>query len=132
MVQAQSQGQPTLDLPMEAMYPQANAPVMLSEAEAEACGGGLSSLVGQFTQMVKPKPQKAPKAMAKPPAKVPLKRPQPALYTEERLEPSRSSQSSDKSADMSGLWLATTIVLIVVSAFGAGFLIMKPLLSNSR
>jgi hypothetical protein len=33
---------------------------------------------------------------------------------------------------MSGLWLAATILLIVISAFGAGFLIMKPLLSNSR
>ncbi len=33
-------------------------------------------------------------------------------------------------AEMSNLWLATTILLVVVSAFGAGFLIMRPLLNN--
>ncbi|ASC70084.1 hypothetical protein XM38_010140 [Halomicronema hongdechloris C2206] len=38
---------------------------------------------------------------------------------------------TQNSRDLSGLWLATTILLIVVSAFGAGFLIMKPLLNTT-
>jgi hypothetical protein len=54
------------------------------------------------------------------------------LYTEERLDLSRPGQSRERNADLSGLWLAATILLIVVSAFGAGFLIMRPLLNSSR
>lgn len=53
-------------------------------------------------------------------------------FTEQRPSTSRQQKSSLNKQDMSGLWLATTILLIVVSAFGAGFLIMKPLLSGSR
>jgi hypothetical protein len=87
--------------------------------------------------MLKPKAKVPTRTVAKPMPKPPAKRPQPTpppqtLYTEERLDPSRPGQTQEKSVDLSGLWLATTIVLIVVSAFGAGFLIMKPLLNNSR
>ncbi len=99
----------------------------LPERLSESVGEGVSTLASQLTQMVKPKAKKA--------SKTPPKRPQPApqrLYTEERIDASRPGQLSQKSSDLSGLWLAATILLIVISAFGAGFLIMKPLLSNSR
>jgi len=111
----------------------------LPERLSESLGDGVSGLANQFGKMVKPKPMaKSPRAGAKGQGRPAAKRPQPApppqrLYTEERLEPSRSTQPSGKTTDFSGLWLATTILLIVVTAFGAGFLIMKPLLnSNTR
>jgi hypothetical protein len=113
---------------MAATYPMAEEPsASLPERLSESVGEGVSSLASQFTQMVKPKAKKA--------AKMPPKRPQPApqrLYTEERIDASRPGQLSQRSSDLSGLWLAATILLIVISAFGAGFLIMKPLLNNSR
>ncbi|PZV04369.1 MAG: hypothetical protein DCF32_12530 [Leptolyngbya sp.] len=113
---------------MAATYPMAEEPsASLPERLSESVGEGVSSLASQLTQMVKPKAKKAPK--------MPPKRPQTApqrLYTEERIDASRPGQLSQQSSDLSGLWLAATILLIVISAFGAGFLIMKPLLSNSR
>ncbi|MGB5974207.1 MAG: hypothetical protein WBG38_12865 [Nodosilinea sp.] len=99
-----------------------------SPKRAESMGEGVSTLASQLSQIVK-KP-KAKKASKKPP-----QRPQAApqrLYTEERLDSNRPGQLSQRPSDLSGLWLAATILLIVISAFGAGFLIMKPLLSNSR
>lgn len=113
---------------MAASYPLAEgASVSLPERLSGSVGEGVSTLASQLTQMVKPKAKKAPK--------MPPKRPQAApqrLYTEERIDASRPGQLSQQSSDLSGLWLAATILLIVISAFGAGFLIMKPLLSNSR
>jgi hypothetical protein len=95
-----------------------------------------TNLASQFTQMLKPRAQAPTRGMAKSAPRSSGQRPQPLppqrLYTEERLEVARPTQGREKSADLSGLWLATTIVLIVVSAFGAGFLIMRPLLNNSR
>ncbi|MBE9138561.1 hypothetical protein IQ254_15405 [Nodosilinea sp. LEGE 07088] len=98
----------------------------LPERLSESVGEGVSTLASQITQMVKPKGKKA-----KPPQRPQAKPPQ-RLYTEERLDPNRPGQMSQRPSDLSGLWLSATILLIVVSAFGAGFLIMKPLLSNSR
>lgn len=104
-------------------------PAQLSEAESSGLSlDGVSSLTHQMSQMLRPKAK-----TARPPAKRPRPLPpQQALFTEERLEPFQSGSSRERNADLSGLWLATTIVLIVVSAFGAGFLIMRPLLGNSR
>jgi hypothetical protein len=51
------------------------------------------------------------------------------LYTEQPEGMHPLSRVASR-ADMSNLWLATTILLVVVSAFGAGFLIMRPLLNN--
>jgi hypothetical protein len=98
----------------------------LPERLSESVGEGVSTLASQITQIVKPKGKKA-----KPPQRPQAKAPQ-RLYTEERLDPNRPGQINQRPSDLSGLWLAATILLIVVSAFGAGFLIMKPLLSNSR
>jgi hypothetical protein len=58
--------------------------------------------------------------------------PKPVLFSEQRPERLRQAGSASSAQEMSGLWLATTILLIVVSAFGAGFLIMKPLLGGGK
>ena len=54
----------------------------------------------------------------------------PKLFTEE-LGSHRSAflEKADEQ-EISGIWLALSILLIVVTAFGAGFLIMKPLLDK--
>ncbi len=101
--------------------------VSLPERLSESVGEGVSHLASQLNQMVKPKGKKAPKPPQRPQGMSPQR-----LYTEERLDPSRPGQLNHPPSDLSGLWLAATILLIVVSAFGAGFLIMKPLLTNSR
>ncbi|MBD2260689.1 hypothetical protein [Pseudanabaena sp. FACHB-2040] len=97
----------------------------LEEAEAYSRFGGEpgSNLSTQVTRIVKTSaPQKRPQGSSKS---------QP-LFTEQRSERPRHQSGSSRPKDMSGLWLATTILLIVVSAFGAGFLIMKPLLGGNR
>ncbi|MBD0334012.1 MAG: hypothetical protein ICV62_00850 [Cyanobacteria bacterium Co-bin13] len=97
----------------------------LEEAEAfsRSPSENGSNLATQVTRIVKtPAPQKRPQGSPK----------TPPLFTEQRPERPRQQASSGRPQDMSGLWLATTILLIVVSAFGAGFLIMKPLLGGSR
>ncbi|MBD3882610.1 hypothetical protein IFO70_12635 [Phormidium tenue FACHB-886] len=50
------------------------------------------------------------------------------LFTEEGLPPNRPETKPAK--DFSGLWLTLTILFIIVTAFGAGFLVMKPFLSS--
>ena len=50
------------------------------------------------------------------------------LFTEEGLPLSRPEAKPAKS--LNGLWLTLTILLIIMTAFGAGFLLMKPFLSN--
>ncbi|MDB9527081.1 hypothetical protein PN498_13855 [Oscillatoria sp. CS-180] len=51
------------------------------------------------------------------------------LFTEQH-EGTRPLSKVASRADLGNLWLATTILLVVVSAFGAGFLIMRPLLNR--
>lgn len=55
---------------------------------------------------------------------------QTRLFTEQRDEPRRGQSLSRRSPDLGNLWLVTTILLVVVTAFGAGFLIMRPLLNR--
>jgi hypothetical protein len=92
--------------------------------EADSSDEGGVNLAAQVTRIVKmPTPPKRPQPAPK----------SPPLFTEQRPErPRQPSGSSSSPQEMSSLWLATTILLIVVSAFGAGFLIMKPLLGGSR
>lgn len=131
--------QPIAVEPPLTMTPQAATDAVDSSALESGGGlslGGVSQLTSQMTQMFAPKANaaKGPKG-ANPAVKPKIKRPQPqprVLYTEERLDPSRPGQGRERSADLGGLWLAATILLIVISAFGAGFLIMKPLLNTSR
>ncbi|MEO0988686.1 MAG: hypothetical protein AAFY20_24585 [Cyanobacteria bacterium J06639_14] len=49
------------------------------------------------------------------------------LFTEQPEETRPLSKLSSR-RDLSNLWLATTIMLVIFTAFGAGFLIMRPLL----
>jgi hypothetical protein len=127
------QSSPSLDASyspeqIAAAYPQPlvqESATSLGDRLSETVGEGVSTLASQLTQMVKPKAKKPSRLPSQPAA------PQ-RLFTEERLAPNRPGPHSQSSADLSGLWLAATILIIVVSAFGAGFLIMKPLLSNSR
>lgn len=51
------------------------------------------------------------------------------LFTEQQ-EGMRPLSKVASRSDLGNLWLATTILLVVVSAFGAGFLIMRPLLNR--
>lgn len=51
------------------------------------------------------------------------------LFTEQP-EAMRPLSKVASRSDLGNLWLATTILLVVVSAFGAGFLIMRPLLNR--
>lgn len=52
------------------------------------------------------------------------------IFTEQ--EERRPRSQSKQASDMGGLWLGMTILLIVLTAFGAGFLIVRPLLPTSR
>ena len=57
--------------------------------------------------------------------------PEPAqqkLFTEQPEDLRPLSKLSSRRGDLGNLWLALTIVLVVFTAFGAGFLIMRPLL----
>ncbi|HEY9646723.1 MAG TPA: hypothetical protein V6C88_10150 [Chroococcidiopsis sp.] len=53
------------------------------------------------------------------------------LFTEQP-EITNVSTKSRPPKDLGGLWLTLTIVLIVVTAFGAGFILIRPFLSNNR
>ncbi|WAL59466.1 hypothetical protein [Thermocoleostomius sinensis] len=56
-----------------------------------------------------------------------------ALRAEEAVAPSATSLPPERrSRDLGGLWLMLTIVLIMVTAFGAGFLVVRPLLPTSK
>ena len=82
----------------------------------------------------KPVAQSAPRSAA--PARqqranmVPASKPLPKLFTEQSGEYRKSALNASEDKEISGIWLALSIILIVVTAFGAGFLIMKPLLND--
>lgn len=50
------------------------------------------------------------------------------LFTEVPETPYRVRPQIKKTSDLSGLWLAIAIFLIVIAAFGAGYLVVRPLL----
>ncbi|MEL6353240.1 MAG: hypothetical protein AAFR58_16025 [Cyanobacteria bacterium J06627_28] len=52
------------------------------------------------------------------------------LFTEQTGEYRSSVLDSQDEKEIGGIWLALSIILIIVTAFGAGFLIMKPLLND--
>lgn len=54
---------------------------------------------------------------------------QKPLFTEQPPQP-RRKPDSPRSSDLSGWWLVLTIAVIVVTAFGTGFLIVRPLLPS--
>lgn len=50
------------------------------------------------------------------------------LFTEQQEIRPRRGPKPRRSSDMGGVWLAVTIFLIVVAAFGAGYWIVRPML----
>lgn len=52
------------------------------------------------------------------------------LFTEIAEEPHRSEKRPVNAKDMGGFWLTATIAVIVITAFGAGFMVVRPLLSR--
>jgi FtsZ-binding cell division protein ZapB len=52
------------------------------------------------------------------------------LFTEVPETPYRIRSQPKKASDLSGLWLAIAIFLIVIAAFGAGYLVVRPLLKG--
>ncbi|MEG4280677.1 hypothetical protein QUA62_24860 [Microcoleus sp. MON1_C1] len=67
-----------------------------------------------------PEPEPTPASMPQP---LPEK-----LFTEVPETPYRVRPQLKKTSDLSGLWLAIAIFLIVIAAFGAGYLVVRPLL----
>ncbi|WP_346293882.1 hypothetical protein [Sphaerothrix gracilis] len=91
--------------------------------------------VAKSSEMPQKAPQKAPKE--RPPAKPLSSALQPLkqaalekLYTEQPSRPAAPGNLESSPRELSGLWLAVSIIFIVTTAFGAGFLIMKPLLNQ--
>ncbi len=91
----------------------------------------------QETLRVEPQPEEpsvsanAPAVPARTKAEPPLPSPiKPEnLFTEQESQPRRQPTASER-PDLGGWWLAAVIFLIVVTAFGTGFLIVKPLLPS--
>ncbi len=52
------------------------------------------------------------------------------FYTEQQEPRNRRPAPPESTSEVSGLWLAVAIVAIVLTAFGTGFLIVRPLLSG--
>ncbi|MBD2021833.1 hypothetical protein H6F43_16755 [Leptolyngbya sp. FACHB-36] len=50
-------------------------------------------------------------------------------FTEQEVQPRRTPQP-ERATEIGGLWLVLVIFLIVITAFGTGFLIVRPLLPN--
>jgi hypothetical protein len=104
------------------------APVLEVEADADTTAAmpapspPTAALVRQERE---PKTNREPK---RPRPEAPPNRPK--LFTEQRDEFRRSHTPAPRSQDLGNLWLVTTILLVVFTAFGAGFLIMRPLLSR--
>ena len=59
---------------------------------------------------------------------IPLTPPLEKLHTEQKQDPKRLGLTSKRASEMSGWFLVAAIVLIVMTAFGAGFLVVRSLL----
>lgn len=91
-------------------------------------------------------PAAAPHAYAQPQPPVTESMPQPVadldspnrprksklakVFTEELTDNRRYNLESSTSGSLNTLWLIASIVIIILTAFGAGFLIMRPLISD--
>jgi len=88
------------------------------------------------TNSALPQAPPAPQTVAFPfplpePDPTPASMPQPLpeqLFTEVPEIPYRLRSKPKKASDLSGLWLAIAIFLIVITAFGGGYLVVRPLL----
>ena len=98
----------SIDLDSEAKYPEAMPSALVS--------------------IPKPRPQTKAIQSRERPETSPKR--QPRLFTEQPELPRRPNKGNSRPQDLSNLWLVTTILLVIFTAFGAGFLIMRPLLNR--
>lgn len=63
------------------------------------------------------------------PNRSPADRPE---YIIEQAEPRSRPRSQPSGREVSGVWLVLIITAIVITAFGAGFLVVRPLLQQNR
>ncbi|NET35276.1 MAG: hypothetical protein F6K19_25150, partial [Cyanothece sp. SIO1E1] len=111
-------------------------PVAPPKPTQNAVSRGIPNVVPQY--LGKPSAPKIHRpAESLEPDFLPRKPPEPSVLSDalfnEQDEPKSwqgTQAQSARAADMGGLWLAMTILLIVITAFGAGFLIVRPLLSK--
>lgn len=54
------------------------------------------------------------------------------LFTETAIEQTSESGLTRPTEEIKGWWLFLTVILIVVTAFGTGFLVVRPFLNNSN
>lgn len=117
------------------------APTRADQEDAAALREALPTGIAQQIRPVAPPASQAP---SKPPSSSKAKAPpsQPAIseahalanslrFTEQpgSLPVGDSSESSPR--DLSGLWLWFTVLAIIITAFGAGFMVVRPLLPNN-
>ncbi|MEM9264480.1 MAG: hypothetical protein AAGA46_03050 [Cyanobacteria bacterium P01_F01_bin.13] len=84
---------------------------------------------------LQPHPQTEMQAVVDEPTPRPPKRPKAKgdlskVFTEQAGEHRHYSLESSMSGSLSTLWLIASIAIIILTAFGAGFLIMRPLISD--
>ncbi len=60
----------------------------------------------------------------------PPESPQPLFTEQTEIQPQPTAQAS-AAREMGGFWLWVTMFVIIITAFGAGFLVMRPLLPNN-
>lgn len=82
---------------------------------------------GQSIQVTEPA---APAPAQRPPQRPTRQQTPTKLFTEQDGERRRYRLESKPSRDLSSLWLILSILVIILTAFGAGFLIMRPLLND--
>jgi cobalamin biosynthesis Mg chelatase CobN len=104
-----------------------NQPVFSMTTENE----GLSELELHIETPAPTGKNSAPIAKKPAPRKPPSKDDTPSqqTFTEQEAQPRRMPQS-ETSSEVGGWWLALVVCLIVVTAFGVGFVIVRPLLPN--
>ncbi len=54
------------------------------------------------------------------------------LFTEEQEVRPRRGSKPQRASDLNGMWFAVAIFLIVIAAFGAGYWVVRPMLTGKR
>ncbi|MBD2464320.1 hypothetical protein H6G89_25275 [Oscillatoria sp. FACHB-1407] len=114
-----------------------SAPTHPEAMQSTSPHGAIADLVRQATRPAQPRVER-PAPTPEPVTPVmPVIEPTPAepddslsndLFAEIVEEPHRHEKRPPTSKDMGGFWLTATIAVIVVTAFGAGFMVVRPLL----
>jgi hypothetical protein len=115
--------------------PIASHPTAASTATSAAKPTAAKQNPARTAQLAKPPAARKPQRLAKrteiiPSQGVMSQGAATKLFTEQSGEYRSSVLDSQESKEIGGIWLVLSIILIIVTAFGAGFLIMKPLLNE--